>query len=61
MEALAGSLRSDATIALPFANNSQACQFISLEAQSVVSGAPKPTIFYDTQTGTVLLDLERVF
>ncbi|MEM1433056.1 MAG: prepilin-type N-terminal cleavage/methylation domain-containing protein [Pseudomonadota bacterium] len=51
----------DATIALPFANNAEVCQFISLAAQSVASGAPKPTIFYDTRTGQVLLDLDRVF
>lgn len=51
----------DATIALPFARNSEVCQFISLEAQSVAPGAPKPTIFYDTLTGAVLLDLDRVF
>lgn len=51
----------DATIPLPFANNAQVCQFIALDAQSVAPGAPKPTIFYDTLTGRVLLDLERVF
>ncbi len=51
----------DATIALPFVSNAQVCQYISLEFQSVAPGAPKPTIFYDTRTGTVLLDLDRVF
>ena len=52
---------SDATIALPFTNFAQVCQFISLDYQSVQPGAPKPTIFYDTRTGTVLLDLDRVY
>ena len=51
----------DASIALPFTNNAQVCQFIALDAQSVAPGAPKPTIFYDTRTGRVLLDLGRVF
>ncbi len=51
----------DASIALPFASNSQVCQFISLHYQSVAPGTPKPTIFYDTRTGTVLLDLGRTF
>jgi MSHA pilin protein MshB len=51
----------DATITLPFANNAQVCQFIALDFQSVQPGAPKPTIFYDTRTGRVLLDLERKF
>ncbi|MEM1229438.1 MAG: prepilin-type N-terminal cleavage/methylation domain-containing protein [Pseudomonadota bacterium] len=51
----------DASIALPFASNSQVCQFISLHHQSVAPGTPKPTIFYDTRTGTVLLDLGRTF
>ncbi len=52
---------SDATIALPFARNDHVCQLISLHYQSVAPGTPKPTIFYDTNTGTVLLDLDRVF
>ncbi|XOV82686.1 MAG: type II secretion system protein [bacterium] len=52
---------NDATIALPFSNFAQVCQFIALDFQSVQPGAPKPTIFYDTRTGTVLLDLQRVF
>lgn len=51
----------DATIALPFASNARVCQFISLHHQSVAAGTPKPTIFYDTQSGAVLLDLDRVF
>jgi prepilin-type N-terminal cleavage/methylation domain-containing protein len=52
---------SDATIALPFSNFAQVCQFIALDFQSVQPGAPKPTLFYDTRTGTVLLDLDRVY
>ena len=52
---------ADASIPLPFANNAQVCQFIALDFQSVQPGMPKPTIFYDTQTGVVLLDLDRVF
>ncbi len=52
---------ADASIPLPFASNAQICQFIALDFQSVQPGAPKPTIFYDTQTGVVLLDLDRVF
>ncbi len=52
---------NDATIALPFSNFAQVCQFIALDFQSVQPGAPKPTIFYDTRTGTVLLDLDRVY
>jgi len=52
---------NDATIALPFSNFAQVCQFIALDFQSVQPGAPKPTIFYDTRTGTVLLDLGRVY
>ena len=52
---------ADASIPLPFSNNAEVCQFIALDFQSVQPGAPKPTIFYDTRTGVVLLDLERVF
>lgn len=52
---------SDAGITLNFANNAQVCQFISLHFQSVDIGAPKPTIYYDTRTGSVRLDLERVY
>jgi prepilin-type N-terminal cleavage/methylation domain-containing protein len=52
---------SDATIALPFASNAGVCQFISLHYQSVAPGTPKPTIFYDTNSGAVLLDMGRVF
>ena len=51
----------DAGIPISFASNSEVCQFISLEYQSVQPGTPKPTIYYDTRTGTVLLDLARVF
>ena len=51
----------DATVPLPDTPHAEICQFISLHHQSVQAGAPKPTIFYDSRTGTVLLDLERVF
>lgn len=52
---------NDATIALPFASNVGVCQFISLHYQSVAPGTPKPTIFFDTNSGAVLLDMDRVF
>lgn len=52
---------NDAGIPIAFANNAEVCQFISLEAQSVQPGAPKPTIYYDTRSGQVILDLARVF
>lgn len=51
----------DATVALPETPDAEICQFISLHHQSVQPGAPKPTIFYDSRTGTVFTDLHRVF
>lgn len=51
----------DATIPLPASGRAEICQFISLDAQSVRPGAPKPTIFYDSRRGAVLLDLDRTF
>jgi len=52
---------TDATVALPFSNFAQVCQFIALDFQSVQPGARKPTIFYDTRTGGVLVDFDRVY
>ncbi len=51
----------DATVPLPGSPNAEICQFIALDHQSVQPGAPKPTIFYDSRTGAVFVDLERVF
>ena len=51
----------DAGIPISFAANSEVCQYISLEFQTVQVGEPKPTIYYDSRTGTVLLDLNRVY
>ncbi len=51
----------DAGIPINFAVNSEVCQFISLEYQTVEVGEPKPTIYYDSRTGAVLLDLDRVY
>ena len=52
---------SDAGIPISFTNNTRVCQYISLEYQTVQPGQPKPTIYYDTLTGDVLLDLQRVY
>jgi prepilin-type N-terminal cleavage/methylation domain-containing protein len=51
----------DATVPLPATPNAEICQFISLHYQSVQPGTPKPTIFYDSRTGEVFTDLDRVF
>ncbi len=51
----------DAGIPINFAVNSEVCQFISLQFQTVQEGEPKPTIYYDSRTGSVLLDLDRVY
>lgn len=51
----------DATVPLPATPNAEICQFIALDHQSVQPGAPKPTIFYDSRTGAVFVDLDRVF
>lgn len=51
----------DATVPLPASPNAEICQFIALDHQSVQPGAPKPTIFYDSRTGEVFVDLDRVF
>jgi len=51
----------DSTLPVSFVSNAEVCQFISLHYQSVAPGAPKPTLFYDTRTGEVYLDLDRVF
>lgn len=52
---------SDATVPLPDTPGAEICQFISLHHQSVQPGDPKPTIFYDSRTGTVFTDLDRVY
>jgi len=51
----------DATVPIPATPNAEICQFIALDHQSVQPGAPKPTIFYDSRSGAVFVDLERVF
>lgn len=51
----------DATVTLPATPNAEICQFIALDHQSVQPGSPKPTIFYDSHTGAVFTDLNRVF
>lgn len=52
---------TDATVALPATPYAEICQFIALDFQSVQPGSPKPTIFYDSRTGVVFTDLDRVF
>lgn len=52
---------ADATVPIPATPNAEICQFIALDHQSVQPGAPKPTIFYDSRTGAVFVDLDRVF
>lgn len=51
----------DATVTLPSTPYAEICQFIALDHQSVQPGSPKPTIFYDSRTGAVFTDLDRVF
>jgi prepilin-type N-terminal cleavage/methylation domain-containing protein len=52
----------DATTPLPpDTPHAEICQFISLHYQSVAPGTPKPTIFYDSRSGQVWVDLDRVF
>lgn len=51
----------DATVTLPATPYAEICQFIALDHQSVQPGSPKPTIFYDSHTGAVFTDLNRVF
>ncbi len=51
----------DATVSLPSGRNGELCQYIYLGYKSVDVGAPKKTIFLDTLTGEIYLDINRVF